>query len=279
MSVQRCASRAGVWLPLFDDLADPRVVGRLAALAEEHGWQGFFTWDHVSWQGGTRAVADPWVTLASVAIATDELRMGPLVTPLARRRPAVLARQTATLDRLSGGRLVLGVGLGSDRFGGEYSRLGEEQDPKVRASMTDEALQLLVRAWSGEAVEHHGQHYTIDHVRFLPGPIQSSLPVWVAGLPDRHGPRRRAARHQGFFPVDLQHPDQLAEAVAQIQDMRADPDAPYDVAVALGPGTDPAPYLEAGATWCLTELDPDSLDLRTVQAIIRDGPPWTAVTG
>lgn len=273
MNARPAGVRAGLWLPLFGDLADPLVVGRVAAEAEEHGWHGLFTWDHVNWQGRDRAIADPWVTLASVAIATDDLRIGPMVTPLARRRPAVLARQTATLDRLSGGRLVLGAGLGSDRFGGEYSRLGEEQDTRVRASMTDEALQLLLAAWSGETVDHHGRHYTVDHVRFLPRPVQRpNIPVWIAGLPGHDGPRRRAARHDGFFPVNLQHPDQLAETVAQIRDMRHDPDAPYDVVIAIGLETDPAPYVEAGATWCLTDCDPEALDLSAVRRIVRDGP-------
>jgi len=273
MSVHRPASRAALWLPLFGDLADPRVVAELAVEAEEHGWGGIFTWDHVNWRGPSRAIADPWVTLASIASLTTELRIGPMVTPPARRRPAVLARQTATLDRLSGGRLILGVGLGSDRFGGEYSRFGEEQDTRVRAGMTDEALQILLSAWSGETVDHHGRHYTVDHVRFLPRPAQRPrIPVWIAGLPGLDAPRRRAARHDGFFPVNVQHPDQLAEAVGQIQDMRDDPGTPYDVAIALGPDTDPAPYVEAGATWCLTDVDPDSLDLSTVRGIVRDGP-------
>lgn len=273
MTTPRPASRAALWLPLFGDLADPRVVAELAVEAEEHGWHGVFTWDHVNWGGSARAIADPWVTLAAIASRTTDLRIGPMVTPLARRRPAVLARQTATLDRLSDGRSVLGAGLGSDRFGGEYSRFGEEQDTRVRAGMTDETLQILLSAWSGETVDHYGRHYTVDHVRFLPRPVQQPrIPVWIAGVAGHDGPRRRAARHDGFFPVNLQHPHHLAEAVAQIQDMRENPTTPYDVVVALGPDTDPAPYVEAGATWCLTDLDPDSLDLSTLRGIVRDGP-------
>src|SRR5215207_7419171 len=113
---------AALWLPIFDGLADPAVVARLAAEAEEAGWHGIFVWDHLRWRAPVRQVADPWITLAAIATATHQLRLGPMVTPLARRRPAKVARETATLDRLSGGRLTLGVGLGSDRFANELSK-------------------------------------------------------------------------------------------------------------------------------------------------------------
>ena len=97
--------RSGLFLPLFDELADPAVVARLAAEAEEAGWHGVFVWDHVRWREPVVDVADPWITLAAIATATERIRLGPMVTPLARRRPVKVARETATLDRLSGGRL------------------------------------------------------------------------------------------------------------------------------------------------------------------------------
>jgi alkanesulfonate monooxygenase SsuD/methylene tetrahydromethanopterin reductase-like flavin-dependent oxidoreductase (luciferase family) len=100
----RTGMRSALWLPLFDELADPAVVARLAAEAEQAGWHGFFVWDQLRWRAPVRQVADPWITLAAVATATERLRLGPMVTPLARRRPAKLARETATLDQLSGGR-------------------------------------------------------------------------------------------------------------------------------------------------------------------------------
>jgi alkanesulfonate monooxygenase SsuD/methylene tetrahydromethanopterin reductase-like flavin-dependent oxidoreductase (luciferase family) len=108
-------------MPLFDELADPAVVARLSAEAEEAGWHGVFVWDNLRYQEPVVDVADPWITLAAIATATKRIRLGPMVTPLARRRPVKVARETATLDRLSGGRLTLGVGLGSDRFASEYS--------------------------------------------------------------------------------------------------------------------------------------------------------------
>jgi alkanesulfonate monooxygenase SsuD/methylene tetrahydromethanopterin reductase-like flavin-dependent oxidoreductase (luciferase family) len=160
--------RSGLFVPIFDALADPALVARLSAEAEEAGWDGIFLWDHVRWREPVLEVADAWITLAAIATATQTIRLGPMVTPLARRRPVKVARETATLDRLSGGRLTLGVGLGSDRSGNELSITGEELDDRRRAGMLDEALEILTAAWSGEPVYHRGEHYTVDGMRFLP---------------------------------------------------------------------------------------------------------------
>jgi alkanesulfonate monooxygenase SsuD/methylene tetrahydromethanopterin reductase-like flavin-dependent oxidoreductase (luciferase family) len=264
--------KSAVWIPLFDELADPRVVASLAAAAEEARWDGLFVWDHVRWRSPVREVGDPWVALTAAAMMTERLRLGPMVTPVARRRPAVLARQTASLDVLSGGRLTLGVGIGSDRFGEEFSRFGDEPDDRVRAAMTDESLDILRAAWSGEAVQHHGEHYTVDDVEFLPKPAQDDgIPIWIAGFPGNVRPRRRAARYNGFFPVNLTSSDELAEAVAGVQEFRADPTAPYDVAVSLPVGTDPRPYAAAGATWLLTDVDPGA-SRAVVEALVAEGP-------
>lgn len=265
--------RSALWLPIFDDLADPLVVARLAAEAEEAGWHGVFVWDHVRWREPVRQVADPWITLAAIATATERLRFGPMVTPLARRRPAKVAKETATLDRLSGGRLMLGVGLGSDRFAGELSATGEELDDRRRGQLLDESLEILTGAWSGKPVHHHGPHYTIDGISFLPRPVQRpGVPVWVAGRPGSVKPLRRAARHDGFFPVNLEHPDQLADVVTTITELRQQETTPYDVAVSLPPSTDPAPYARAGATWWLAEFAPETVSLDQVRGVLRDGP-------
>jgi alkanesulfonate monooxygenase SsuD/methylene tetrahydromethanopterin reductase-like flavin-dependent oxidoreductase (luciferase family) len=188
--------RSGLFVPLFDELANPAIVARLSAEAEETGWDGVFVWDHVRWREPLVDV----ITLAAVATATERIRLGPMVTPLARRRPVQVARETATLDRLSGGRLALGVGPGSVEFGSEYSITGEEVDDRRRARMLDEALDILRAAWSAS-------RYTIaasttrSMMRFLPRPVQRpGVPVWVAGFYGKPRPLRRAARHQGFFP-------------------------------------------------------------------------------
>jgi alkanesulfonate monooxygenase SsuD/methylene tetrahydromethanopterin reductase-like flavin-dependent oxidoreductase (luciferase family) len=269
--------RAGLYLPLFDPLADPAVVARLAAEAEEAGWDGLFLWDQIRWREPVAAVGDTQVTLAAIATATERIRFGPLVTPLARRRPAKVARETVALDLLSGGRLTLGVGLGSDRFAGEYSSTGEELDDRRRARMLDEALEILNSAWSGEPVHHRGEHYTVDGVRFLPRPIQRpGVPVWVAGFPGKPRPERRAARYDGFFPVNLDSADQLAEIVARVGALREEagraPDEPYEVIAALEPDIDPAPYREAGATWWLLAPEWEGISLDEVRGVIREGP-------
>ena len=134
----------------------PVVVARLAGEAENAGWHGIFVWDHLRWRAPVRLVADAWITLAAVAAATERVRLGPMITPLARRRPVKVARETVTLDRLSGGRLTLGAGLGSDRFGSELSKTGEETGDRRRGQMLDESLDILAAAWSGELVHHHG---------------------------------------------------------------------------------------------------------------------------
>ena len=269
--------RSGLFLPLFDPLADPAVVARLSAEAEEAGWHGVFVWDNLRYVEPVVEVADPWITLAAMATATERIRLGPMVTPLARRRPVKVARETATLDRLSGGRLTLGVGLGSDRFASEYSITGEELDDRRRASMLDESLEILAAAWSGEPVQHRGEHYTVDGMSFLPRPVQRpGVPVWVAGYYGKPKPVRRAARYQGFFPLGLDHPGQLAEIVADLAARRAEAGRkttePYDLVVALPPGDDPAPYAAAGATWWLVEFPWDAPSVDQVRAVIRDGP-------
>ena len=269
--------RSGLFLPLFDALADPAVVARLSAEADEAGWHGVFVWDNLRYVEPVVEVADPWITLAAMAVATERIRLGPMVTPLARRRPVKVARETATLDRLSGGRLTRGVGLGSDAFASEYSITGEELDDRRRASMLDESLEILAGAWSGEPVQHRGEHYTVDGMRFLPRPVQRpGVPVWVAGYYGKPRPLRRAARYHGFFPLGLDRPEQLAEIVADLEARRReagrDPTESYDVVVALPPGDDPAPYAAEGATWWLVEFPWDAPSVDQVRAVIHEGP-------
>ena len=277
------SARAGLWLPLFDELADPKTLVRLAVEAEEAGWDGFFVWDHVAWRPPVQAVADPWVVLSAVAAVTSRLVLGPMVTPLARRRAVKVARETATLDRLSGGRLVLGVGLGSDRFGGEYSRTGESVDDRTRAEVLDESLAVLRAAWTGEPVHYDGRHAHVDGIAFHPTPVNGSVPVWVAGFPGNKRPMARAAAHDGFFPVNLTSADQLAEAVAGVRALHTggdgsgdgsdgDGDRPFDIVVSLEHGVDPTAYTAAGATWLLTDFDPATLTLDAVRGVLHDGP-------
>lgn len=265
--------RSALWLPLFDELSDPVAVASLAAEAEDAGWHGVFVWDHLRWQAPVRQAADAWTTLAAIATGTEQLRLGPMIMPLPRRRPAKVAKETATLDGLSNGRLVLGVGIGSDRFGRELSATGEQLDNRRRGQMLDESLQILTAAWSGEPVHHHSQHYTIDDVQFLPRPVQRpGVPVWVAGFAGNAKPLRRAASHDGYFPANLKHPDQLAEIVATIAQLRQHTTGAYDIAVGLPIDVDPLPYVKAGATWWMPEFAPEAVSLDGVRGVLRDGP-------
>jgi alkanesulfonate monooxygenase SsuD/methylene tetrahydromethanopterin reductase-like flavin-dependent oxidoreductase (luciferase family) len=216
-------------------------------------------------------VADPWITMAAIAAATEEVKLGPMVTPLPRRRPTKVARETTSLDRLSRGRLILGVGLGGDQFAGEFSKTGEEVDDRLRGEMLDESIEILLAAWSGESVNHRGKHYLVDNVQFLPRPTQQQIPVWAAAYHGNLKPLRRAARCDGFFPVNIKHVDQFARAVEAVRQIRGDSEAPFDIAVELGPGTDVDPYIEAGATWWMTALDP-GVSLDEVSGVIRQGP-------
>jgi len=255
-----------LFLPIFDELSDARTVAQLAADAEEHGWDGLFVWDHIAYRTPVQAIADPWVVLTAIACATERLRTGPMVTPLPRRRPVVVARQTATLDRLSGGRLTFGVGIGGDGAR-ELSATGEQTDDRVRGAMLDEGLQVLRQAWTGEPVHHRGEHYVVDDLMLLPTPSQRpGPPVWVAARYGSRRPLERAARHDGLFPIGIEEPAQLAEVVAAVGRGPG-----YDVMIGLPPETDPSPYAAAGATWAAVSF-PITTTVDAVSGVLRDGP-------
>jgi len=246
-------ARHGIFLAPFDELSEPAAVAELAARAEQAGWDGFFVWDHVEYRAPVRAVADPWITLAAVAVATERVTIGPLVTPLARRRPHQLARETVTLDRLSGGRLVLGAGLGSPNTPEfDPGRFGEEGDPKARAVLLDDGLERLAAYWDGD---------------FEPRPVQQPrIPVWIASRWPSRRPLKRAARWDGMFPIELPGPAELAELVAEAEALR-NVSTPFDVVVENPAGTDSAPWVDAGATWCLIGFGPQPTRAEVEQAI------------
>lgn len=258
--------RRGLFLPVFDELSDAALVADLAAEAERGGWDGVFVWDHVAYREPVQAVADPWVVLAAIACRTVRVRIGPMVTPLPRRRPVKLAREVATLDRLSGGRLVLGVGIGGDGSG-ELSATGEQLDDRTRGAMLDEGLEVLRAAWTGQRVDHRGEHYVVDGLTLLPTPAQAGgPPVWVAARYGNPRPLRRAAAHQGVFPIGVEDPDQLAEVVAATGGARPG----FDVAVGGPPGTDEDGFAAAGATWWMTSF-PITTTEADVRAVLRVG--------
>jgi alkanesulfonate monooxygenase SsuD/methylene tetrahydromethanopterin reductase-like flavin-dependent oxidoreductase (luciferase family) len=247
-------ARRGIFVAPFEELADAAVVAGLAARAEAAGWDGFFLWDHVDYRDPVRALADPWICMAAIACATERVLIGPLITPPARRRIHKLARETVTLDRLSGGRLIFGAGLGSDNSG-EFSKFGEEADARARARLLDDGLERLVQYWAGE---------------FEPLPLQQPrIPVWLAARWPNRKPVRRALEWDGLFPIDLPGPDALAELSAEVRAERGD--GGFDIVVTNPAGTDPAPWEAAGATWCLTGFGPQPR-IAEVEAAIDDLP-------
>jgi alkanesulfonate monooxygenase SsuD/methylene tetrahydromethanopterin reductase-like flavin-dependent oxidoreductase (luciferase family) len=255
--------------------------------AEARGWDGVFIWDHVQREVGQPA-ADPQVALAAIAQATERVRLGAMVTPLARRRPQKVARETASLDLLSEGRLVFGAGLGS-RSAAEFSDFGDEPDPRVRAEMLDEGLEVLTGLWSGEPFHFEGKHFRVDGARFTPTPLQTPRPpVWIAGRWPSKRPFRRAARWDGVFPLhadvaeeETMTPEQLSEIVAYVDEHREDASAPYDVAIeGYSDGDDPAAdfelverYREVGLTWWIERLDWFRGPLDVVRRRLEAGPP------
>lgn len=256
-----------------------RVLVALAREAEAAGWDGFFIWDHVLWlYPENQPVAEPWVALAAVAAATDRIRLGPLVTPLPRRRPWQVARQAVTLDQLSGGRLILGVGIGGDWFG-DYSRFGEPADDRTHGAQLDEALAVLEGLWSGEPFSFAGAHYTVDNAQFLPRPLQQPrIPIWVAGVWPGTKPFRRAARFDGIAPMGREMgvmltPAEIRDLRAYVEQHRASEGA-FDVVIGGPPlsAEQYAAYSAAGATWY--QLGPDEgEDGEAFRARVRRGPP------
>ncbi len=277
-------------VPNFGPFGDPRVLADLAQMAEKVGWDGFFIWDHIYW--GPRPHADPWVTLAAIALRTEHIRIGSMVTPLSRRRPHRLARETVSVDQLSNGRLILGVGLG----GGddeEYSGLGEAQEDRIRGAQLDEGLELLTALWSGEWVQHQGEHYSASNHQFLPVPVQKPrIPVWVGGMWPNKKPMRRAARYDGVFPLtsaaSLKHMvpvDEMRAAIEFVAAERGNRD--FDVAhagrttgIAGEDAAIVASYAEIGVTWWLEDVNPwhfggdgDHWPEAAMRARIEQGPP------
>ena len=244
------AVKRGIFVAPFDELMEPRLLTELAQRAERSGWDGFFLWDHLVYRPPVRAVADPWVALSAIAYATERIRLGPLVTPLSRRRVHKLARETVTLDHLSGGRLTLGVGLGSSRTG-EIEQFGEVADPRERARMLDDGLRDLSNYWDG-ALE--------------PRPVQRPrITIWVAARWPSRKPVRRAARWDGLFPIELPAPDALGTLATELRELGAGDGGQFDLVAEISPGQDPSPWEAAGATWVLTSFDsqPHEADVRS----------------
>jgi alkanesulfonate monooxygenase SsuD/methylene tetrahydromethanopterin reductase-like flavin-dependent oxidoreductase (luciferase family) len=263
--------RHALHLAPFGELSEPRALVEIAVAAEAAGWDAVFLWDHVLRPAEeTTLIGDAWISLAAMAAVTSRIRLGPMVTPITRRRPAKLARETVALDRLSGGRLTLGLGLGVDS-GGELSRFGEVLDPVERGDRLDEGAELLLRLWSGEEVNHAGPHFRAEGVRFRPGPADpAGIPLWFAARGSARRPVRRAARlGTGIHAIDMDA-DQVAAMLAVVRAERGSLDG-FDVALEVEPGGDAAGIAAQGATWAMHAFGP-SAPVDEVMAVIDRGP-------
>jgi probable F420-dependent oxidoreductase len=271
--------RYGIEVVTLGDYADPRPVVELAQAAEAAGWEGLFVWDHLGFVWGAPS-GDPWVILAAVAQATKRLKLGTAVTPLPRRRPYVLANTLVTLDLLSEGRVILGVGLGG--VAQEFAAFGEPETAAERAALLDEGLSLIDRLWSGEPVTHHGPHFVVEGVSLAPLPLQRPrIPIWVGG--ESPPALRRAARWDGWVIGGgdetgrmTKTPEMVAEKLATIQQHRANP-APFEVAMGgYSTASDrslAADFSAAGVTWWLEMLHGLRGSFEDMLSRVKAGPP------
>lgn len=262
--------RHGIYLPPIGTFGDVHVLVELAVSAERAGWDGLFLWDHVHYDPPA-PLADAWVSLAAIAAATTTIRLGPLITPLPRRRPWKVAREATTLDHLSRGRVVLGIGLGID-YWREFAAFGETSTDVERAALLDDAVEIVTRLWSGAPTSYTGRRLAVDNVQFLPTPLQQPrIPIWSAVIwpPARPGPLDRAARWDGVMPFtgEAMTPEQAADVHHAMRQRR---DEPFDLCVWGLPERDAA-YREAGVTWLVQAAMPDA-PLEQVQDLIRAGP-------
>jgi alkanesulfonate monooxygenase SsuD/methylene tetrahydromethanopterin reductase-like flavin-dependent oxidoreductase (luciferase family) len=269
--------RFGSYTPNFDFCGDARVLADLAHAAETAGWDGFFIWDHLQFGEPT---VDPWIALTAMALRTQRIRLGPLVTPVPRRHIAKLAREIISLDRLSGGRLILGVGAGFSALP-DYTAFGDVGDPKLRAAKLDEALEVLASLLSGAPVRHVGVHYRVDCEAFEPPLQRPRVPVWVAASWPAKKPLLRASQWDGIVPVNSMGlevpPEHLRHIVVAIREQRGDNSA-FDI-VAFGKTRDPADTAlvrdcaAAGATWWMESIFTRGNSLAATRARIEMGPP------
>lgn len=261
--------------------AQATLLADLAALAEESGWDGFFVQDCLL-SSEPEPLVDPWLALCAIALATNRLRIGALMTPLAAYRPWHIARQCVTLDYLSAGRLIFGAGLGFRAD--DFLAVGEDATTSVRAEKLDEGLALLRQFWKGEPFSFAGKQYQMRDTQLLPAPVQTpGIPIWVAGVWPHRKPLRRAASFDGLYLASQQatgeelSPSALREAITYVQSQRQ-VDTPFDVAFAGETEAASAadvirPYAQAGATWWLEGIWIERGTPEQMRARIQQGPP------
>lgn len=268
------------------DGGDARTNSELAQDAEAANWDGVFIADAVD-IGFPNAPPlpwfDPWIVLAAMAMRTEHLRIGTMITPVSRRRPWKLARETVTLDHLSNGRLIFGVGLGAADDDGGFFKVGEAMDIKVRAELLDEGLAIVAGLWSGKPFSFSGRHYTIQEMTMLPVPVQSPrIPVWVPGVWSKEKSMRRTLNWDGIIPQKYKSMSNLTpteiKALKKYVDENRSAKTPFDIVTGGSTSGDRSkdvkkvrPVINAGATWWLERVFTGSVD--ELRARIKKGPP------
>ncbi|MGE0883919.1 MAG: LLM class flavin-dependent oxidoreductase [Blastocatellales bacterium] len=259
---------------------EPRRMAELAAEAEAAGWDGVFIGDALSIEApGFPAFPwyDTWIMLAVMAVRTERIKLGTMITAVPRRRPWQLARETGTIDQLSNGRLIFGVGLGAADHDGGFYKVGEPMELKTRAERLDEGLQIINGLWSGKPYSFAGEHYKVDAMTMLPPPVQNPRPpVWVVGVWPKQKTVERALRWDGIIPqvyrgkpTDRVSTDDVRKMRQMAAEKRTS-NSSFDIIV--GGSTPPGkrkkalemvrPMAEAGASWWLESVwampgDPD----------------------
>lgn len=278
----------GINIPNFGWFGDINTLLEMAVEAEDAGWEGFFLWDHMlvfKQEDMVLPFVDPWIALTAIACNTSKMTLGPLITPLPRRRPWKVAREALTVDHISRGRLILGVGIGAPPDV-EFEYFDEVSDEKKRAEMLDEGLEIITGLWSGEPYSFSGKHYRLEEMTFLPTPQQEPrIPIWVGGGIPNKAPFRRAARYDGVAPVHSKWPEPvtpqlLEEALEIVRSVRGSLDN-YDVVICgATTGTDKNKDIEiveswahAGATWFQEDINGMRADIGELRERIRAGPP------
>ncbi len=281
----------GLGLPNGGAWADAHTLGELGRLAEESGWDGVFLEDYIVWQGHQNVpTTDPWIALAAIAMQTQRVRLGTMVTPLTRRRPWKLARETVTIDRLSNGRLILGVGIGDTDFDSiSFGAFGEETNAARRGKMLDEALDVLIGLWTGEPFSYSGEFYQVNHVTFLPRPIQKPrIPIWIGGGYPRKGPIQRALRWDGSCMYkraigkkeDQDWKLEELNALRELASEKRGQQSPFDIAIGGRERSNDwdkertliRSFADAGATWWIEYVPPRVGDRNAAIACIKRGP-------
>ena len=274
-------NKFGIYIANYGITNDPQDYIDLAILSENNGWDGFFLWDHVFLSSNKPLpFLDPWIILSAVAVKTKRIKLGTTITPLARRRPWIVAKQVSTLDCLSKGRMILGVGLGIDA---DFSNFGENTDRLIRSEKLDESLHILKGLWGNKPFSFKGKFFNIKEVEFFPKPFQDKIPIWVGGTWPIKKPFQRAAQYDGVFPLapgeESLSPNDYKEIIKYIKQFRSSLDS-YDIIKSIystgikeedGWIND---YLNIGITWFVEAIWPgrdSSLD--NIKKIISRGPP------